>query len=74
MDHLICPEPTAQEKLAKIQPHLAAGGKVMTVTYAKSTIYSQKHLSMFSATEKDLFVQRGKRKDCLNFTPIKFSK
>lgn len=74
MDDLAYVQPTAQEKLAKIQAHLAAGGQVMTVTYTKATIYHKKHMAMFTATEKDLFVQSGKRKDCLNFTPIKFSR
>lgn len=74
MDETLTSAPTAQEKLAKIQAHLASGGKVMTVTYTKATIYSKKHVDMFSATDKDLFVQRGKGRDCLNFTCIKFSR
>jgi hypothetical protein len=66
--------PFSPEKLAKIQAHLATNGKVMTVTYAKGTIYSKKHSDWFTATEKDLFVRRGKSKVCLNFTCIKFSR
>lgn len=63
----------AQERLAQIQAHLLNNGQVMVVTYTKATIYKKKHLAMFTATEKDLFVARGKSKDCLNFTTIKFS-
>jgi hypothetical protein len=65
---------TAQERLAAIQNHLAANGKIMVVTYTKGTIYTKKHLGMFSATETDLFVQRGTRKECLTLSPIKFSR
>ena len=65
---------TMLERLAQIQQHLTAGGKVMIVTYAKATIYDQRHVGWFTATETDLYVRRGKGKDCLNFTPIKFSK
>lgn len=74
LEAFLLPEPTAKEKLAKIQGHLASGGQVMIVTYARGTIYKKKHLAMFSATEKDLFVARGTHKDCLNFTCIKFSR
>lgn len=63
----------SQERLAQIQAHLLNNGQVMVVTYTKATIYKKKHVGMFSATEKDLFVQRGKGRDCLNFTTIKFS-
>ena len=45
----------------------------MIITYTKATIYDQRHVGWFSATEKDLYVRRGKGKECLNFTPIKFS-
>jgi hypothetical protein len=72
MDDLMTPEPTAIEKLAAIQAHLAGGGVIMTVTYAKATLYKKKHLGWFSATETDLFVRHGKGKVCLTFTCIKF--
>jgi len=68
------PTMTTPERLAAIQRHLTAGGKVMVVTYTKGTIYTKKHLSLFSSTKTDLFVQRGKRKECLNLTPIRFSR
>ena len=61
-------------RLAAIQAHLATGGKVMTVTYARGTIYSQKHFGLFTANSTGLYVRRGRTKDCLNFTPIRFSK
>ncbi len=64
----------AQERLAVIQTHLDAGGQVMVCTYTHATLYKKKHRDMFTATEKDLFVARGKQKDCLNFTTIKFSR
>jgi hypothetical protein len=64
----------AQERLAEIQEHLQAGGQVMVCTAWKATIYDKRHVEWFSATEKDLYVRRGKTKDCLNYTTIKFSK
>jgi hypothetical protein len=74
LDAFRLPEPTAKEKLAKIQAHLSAGGQVMIVTYARGTLYKKKHLAMFTATDTDLFVARGKHKDCLTYTCIKFSR
>ena len=62
------------ERLAAIQAHLRAGGKIMTVTYAKGTIYTKKHLDWFTANSVGLYVRRGRGKDCLNFTAIRFSK
>lgn len=62
------------ERLEQIIRHLMSGGKVMVLTAYKGTVYTAKHLSMFKATNSGLFVQRGKNWDCLNFTPIKFSK
>jgi hypothetical protein len=64
----------SQERLAQIQAHLANKGHIMIVTYTKATIYNHKHLHLFSATETDLVVQRGKHTECLNFTTIRFSK
>lgn len=62
------------ERLRAIQDHLTTGGKVMVVTYAKSTIYDRRHLDSFSANDTGLYVRRGRTKDCLNFTPIRFSR
>ncbi len=59
-------------RLNAILEHLKAGGSVMTVTYAKAIQYKPKHAAMFKATDKGLYVQRGKSWDCLNFTTIKF--
>ena len=64
---------TARERLAAIQAHLDANGKVMLVTYTQARLYTKKHRDLFTATEKDLFVQQGTRKECLNFSVLKFS-
>ncbi len=64
---------TATERLDRITKHLNAGGKVMAVTYTKATMYDKRHVSMFRVSGNDLLVQRGKKWDCLNFTPIRFS-
>lgn len=68
------PLPSASERLAVIHAHLARGGKVMVATYTQATIYSTKHADWFTATTDGLYVRRGKSKDCLNFTPVKFSR
>lgn len=63
-----------QARLAAIQTHLANGGTVRVSTYTQATVYDKRHVGMFSANTSGLYVQRGKRKDCLNFTTIRFSK
>jgi len=62
----------ARERLAAILAHLAAGGRVMVATYTRATIYDQRHADMFTATDRDLWVQSGRRRVCLNFTPTLF--
>lgn len=62
------------DHLTAIQAHLNAGGKVMVVTYTQGTIYTKKHRDWFTANTAGLYVRRGKGKDCLNFTPITFSR
>lgn len=61
-------------RLAAIQAHLAAGGKVMTVTYTRGTVYGAKYRDWFTANSRGLYVRQGRGKVCLNYTPIKFSK
>lgn len=62
------------ERFANIVEHLTNGGKVMVLTYTKATIYDKRHVSMFKTSGNSLFVQRGKKWDCLDFTPVRFSK
>ena len=65
---------TYADRCAAIVAHLRAGGKVMTITYARGTVYSSKHADWFTANTSGLYVKSGKGKLCLNFTPVKFSK
>ena len=51
-----------------LNAHLSAGGIVQVTTYAKSWLYEQKHAGYFSESNGQLFVQHGKRKDCLGRT------
>ena len=65
---------TARERLAAIQAHLDANGHVLLVTYTQARLYKKKHRNLFTATDIDLFVQHGKRKECLNLSVLKFSR
>jgi hypothetical protein len=74
MNDAVTPQPTAAEKLARIQQHLDAGGVGQTLTYTRATLYSRKHRDWFTVSGNDLYVRQGKRKVCLNFTPIRFGR
>ena len=63
-----------QTKLAEIQRHLDTGGVIQIVTYAKATQYTRKHRELFTADAAGLYVRRGRSKDCLNFTTIRFGR
>ena len=65
---------THAQKCEEVRAHLLAGGAVMVVTYYKGTIYTAKHADWFTHNSTGWYVRRGKSKDCLNFTPVKFSK
>ena len=66
---------TAREKLEAIQSHLATpGNKVLIATALKATMYGNKHVAMFKATDRNLFVQRGKHWDCIDYCSIRFGK
>lgn len=67
-------KPTAAERLAEIQEALRAGLRVQVTTYLKSTVYDGRHLAMFKATEKSLYVQRGKNWDCIDYCGIRFER
>ena len=64
----------ARKRLANVLRHLQAGGRIMIATYTKATIYDQRHGGMFQARKDGLYVQHGKRWDCLNFTMLHFVK
>ena len=63
----------ARARLRAIQQHLQAGGSVMIPTYTKCTVYRPKHAAMFGVSRTNgLYVMRGKSKDHLLFTSIRF--
>lgn len=62
-----------RNRFAAIVSHLSKGGRIMTCSYTKPTIYTAKHAVMFKVKGSSLYVQRGRAFDCLDFTPIKFS-
>jgi hypothetical protein len=68
---------TPKTILNDIVKHLENGKKVLISTYGKAWKFDKRHVSMFKATEKGLYVQRGKAWDCLAtvntlFVSIKF--
>lgn len=62
----------ARRTAAKITAHLAAGGKVVVGTYTRATVYGSRHTSLFHATSSGLYVQSGKRWDCIDYCAIRF--
>lgn len=64
---------TAEERYKSIMDHFDKGGAVATSTYIRTTIYKPKHRAMFSYDATSLYVQSGKSRVSLNFTPIRFS-
>ena len=58
---------TATETMAdKINRHLESDGAIQVTTYMKSTIYTKKHVGWFRMIGENLFVNRGRTKDCLS--------
>jgi hypothetical protein len=62
----------ARRTAAKIDAHLASGGKVLVGTYTRVTVYSRKHADMFRATSSGLCVRRGTHWDCIDYCAIRF--
>ena len=60
--------------LEEIKNHLTTGGRVVVATYTKATVYDNRHVNMFSANDKDLFVNHGKRPICITYTSLRFCK
>lgn len=67
-------KPTAAERLAEIQAALKEGRRVQVSTYLKSTVYDERHIGMFRATEKSLYVQRGRAWDCIDYCSIRIER
>ena len=62
----------ARQKLARIQHHLADGGKMVVGTHTRATVYDRRHGEMFRATRAGLFVRRGSGWDCIDYCGIRF--
>ena len=51
-----------------LNDHLRGGGAVQVTTGARSTIYTSEHAGWFSTgTDGNLYVQWGRKKNCLTF-------
>lgn len=53
-----------------IVSNLEAGNSVSLTTATRSTNYKAKHVAMFKIKGADVFVQRGKSWDCINYTRV----
>ena len=56
-----------------IVEHLSTGGDVMICTYAKAIQFQPKHVKMFKVNNSGLYMQRGKKWDCIDGAAIRFS-
>lgn len=63
-----------RKRFAAIVEHLRAGGKVQLVTAWKATEYGRKHAGDFKLVGPSVYVRRGKSWDCIDFTPVRFSR
>lgn len=61
----------ARRRFNFIVRNLAAGNKVQLTTHTRSVVYKPVHVEMFKIKGKDVFVQRGKSWDCINFTNVR---
>ena len=61
-----------RKKYNAIVKHLEADGTVYVCTAYKATKFTRKHIAMFKATKKSLYMQRGKFWDCIDFCGIQF--
>ena len=63
-----------RKKFRAIQDALENGKRVNVITHTRGTIYDKRQLDMFSIDKSgSVFVQRGKSKDCIDFTSIRIS-
>jgi hypothetical protein len=60
----------ARRKAKFIADHLAAGRTVYIATSLRITKLSAKHADMIKATKGGLFMQAGKRWDCIDYCQI----
>lgn len=60
----------ARRRYNFIVRNLAAGNSVSLTTQTRSTNYRPKHIDMFKIKGKDVFVQRGKSWDCINYVKV----
>lgn len=60
----------ANRKLAFITEHLSAGRSVFISTHLRTWKLTKKHSAMVKATASGLYLQNGKRWDCIDFCRI----
>lgn len=65
---------TARKLYRQIQETLAAGGIVTVATQLRATHYYPQHAAMFLANQSSVYVQHGKRWDCIDYCSFVFRK
>jgi hypothetical protein len=56
---------------ARITSHLGRGGEVTIATHLRATVYKSQHADWFSVgSDGNLYVRRGKGRDCLSIARI----
>lgn len=61
----------ARKMFSYIMTNLHAGKIVVVASMTTATKYDRRHVKMFKVTKTGVFVQHGKRWDCINFCAIK---
>ena len=54
-----------KETAEKLNHHLATGNTIVVSTYTKAWQYGPRNTGAFEATDKDLFVKRGRGRVCI---------
>jgi hypothetical protein len=62
----------ARQLYRRIQDTLTAGGIVTVATATHAIHYYPKHANLFKATQSSVYVQHGKRWDCIDYCSIVF--
>lgn len=64
---------TARKRASAIVEHLINGGVVMVCTALSATqLDNPKHATMIKGTKTGLYIQRGKKWECIDYCSIKF--
>jgi len=63
-----------EQRFKKIKAHLASGGSIIISTHLKAWKLSRKHADLLTFNGHSLYLQHGKRNDCIDYCAISFSR